>query len=372
MLNSDVKAVREAMNSMVIEGQLIFTALGRRENAAAGRHMAAMDRQLVSVNAALLRLREHIASAQKEHFAEQQARAASLQTFEYLIAAAIVIMVGGATFYGIKIARQVEEQGRERERSNLELEKRVRERTTDLVTANEALRTSEQSRARLLRQVMSAQEDERRRISRDLHDGIGQSLTSLLIGLRTLEGAESQETVHGRTAELRALVADTLEEVRRLARGLRPSVLDDLGLAAALERLTTDYSQAHGIAVALDLGESAGSRLPALVETALYRIVQEALTNTAKHAAAKNVNIALRHDPAAVQMTITDDGQGFDMTASSSRTGGHFGLSSIKERARLLSGTASVVSRTGQGTTITVRIPLTEVADGEDSRAVGG
>ena len=144
-----------------------------------------------------------------------------------------------------------------------------------------AVELSERVERDALRRVVSAQELERRRLARELHDETGQALTSILLGLKQLEGAESPEAV----AELRELVVATLQDVRRLAVELRPKVLDDFGLVPALERLTHGFAEQTGIAVDLE-ASTITERLPLEVETAIYRIVQESLTNVVKHARA--------------------------------------------------------------------------------------
>jgi len=206
-----------------------------------------------------------------------------------------------------------------------------------------------------LRRVVDAQELERRRLARELHDETGQALTSILLGLKTLE-----ETVDGdepRTAvgELRELVVRTLQDVRRLAVELRPKVLDDFGLVPALERLTETFGEQTGIQVRFESGLS-GERLPAEVETALYRIVQESLTNIVKHARAGNISIALTRKPAAVAVVVEDDGDGFD--PADIREGG-YGLEGMRERVGLLDGRLQVESGEGVGTTLVAEIPLT-------------
>jgi len=239
-------------------------------------------------------------------------------------------------------------------------ERRGQERTAE---ANEG-------RARLLKQVMSAREEEQRRIARDLHDGIGQSLTSLLLGLRVAAEVPTLEEARARLGELRGITASLLDEVRRLARGLRPSVLDDLGLAAVLERYAADYTQAHGIAVDVYAPDLALARLPADVETALYRIAQETLTNVLKHAAAKAVSLVVRRESSGVHLTVEDDGRGFDNDAllQAPGAGKGLGLLDIRERAALLNGSVTLESRPGSGTTVHVCIPLREENHGEDSR----
>jgi signal transduction histidine kinase len=233
-----------------------------------------------------------------------------------------------------------------------------------------------QVRARLLKQVMSAREEEQRRIARDLHDGIGQSLTSLLLGLRAAAEVPTFAEARARLDSLRDITASLLDEVRRLARGLRPSVLDDLGLAAVLERYAADYTQAHGIAVDVVAPDLALDRLPDEVETALYRIAQETLTNVLKHAAAKAVSLVVRRelgDSPGVHLTVEDDGRGFDSDAllqapGWASAGKGLGLIDIRERAALLNGAVTLESRPGSGTTVHVYIPLKEENHGEDSR----
>jgi signal transduction histidine kinase len=202
-------------------------------------------------------------------------------------------------------------------------------------------------RQQLLKKLMSAQEDERRRIARDLHDEIGQSLTSLLIGLRTIGDADTPEEARARVEDLRRTTVATIDEVRRLARGLRPSVLDDLGLTAALERYAADYTQTHAIDVNVEPPEAGLGRLSDEIETALYRIAQEALTNTAKHANATRVSVAVERRPREIYLTVADDGRGFASQRADSA--GRLGLTGMQERAALLNGTVTVDSRPGQG-----------------------
>jgi signal transduction histidine kinase len=205
-----------------------------------------------------------------------------------------------------------------------------------------------------LRRVVEAQELERRRLSRELHDETGQALTSILLGLRSLEESLETDDARAATAGLRELVVATLQDVRRLAVELRPSALDDFGLVAALEHLTTSFQEQTGIQV--DFGVALGEgRLPGEVETALYRIVQEALTNVVKHARARRVSISLTRMQHSVNAVVEDDGQGFD--PETTREGG-FGVVGMRERLSLLGGRLRVESRPGAGTTIAAEVPL--------------
>jgi PAS domain S-box-containing protein len=224
-------------------------------------------------------------------------------------------------------------------------------------------------RARLLEQVTAAQEEEQRRLARELHDETGQSLTSLLVGLRTLAEAPDLTAAQEQVTDLRRLTARTLDEVRRLARGLRPGVLDELGLVPAIDQLALDYAQMRSIAVDVSAVGFGLERLPSAIEAALYRIIQEALTNTAKHSGARTANVVLRRRPEAVQAIVSDDGCGFDVegTLRTPAAWAHLGLHGMRERAALLGGTVTIESTPGEGTTIYVRVPVLGGLDGKDS-----
>jgi signal transduction histidine kinase len=205
-----------------------------------------------------------------------------------------------------------------------------------------------------LRRVVGGQELERRRLARELHDETGQALTSILLGLRAVEEARNEQAMRKSTSDLRELVVATLQDVRRLAVQLRPKALDDFGLVPALERLVQTFSEASGIEVDVEaqLGEE---RLPSEVETTLYRIVQEALTNVVKHAEATKVSILLVRRDNSATAVIEDNGQGFDLaTAPKER----LGLEGMRERAELHDGRLTVESAPGAGTTLVVEVPL--------------
>ncbi|VTS04446.1 PAS domain S-box protein [Tuwongella immobilis] len=220
------------------------------------------------------------------------------------------------------------------------------------------LKRVEGIRTRLLRELLTAQEDERRRVARELHDGIGQSLVSLKFGLQAISQAKTIQEIIDRASRLSQLAAEGLEEVRRMAQGLRPSVLDDLGLSAAIERLLGNFTKVHGIRSEFVAPDDAPmARLPVEVETTVYRIVQEALSNIAKHANARSVDVVLETSSRLVRAVIVDDGIGFVGTQSPQASGG-LGLSGMRERAALLGGTVIVESIPEHGTTIVVEIPL--------------
>jgi len=203
-----------------------------------------------------------------------------------------------------------------------------------------------------LRRVVEAQELERRRLARELHDETGQALTSILLALRPLEGALEKPENRAAAAELRELVVATLQDVRRLAVELRPKVLDDFGLVPALERLTDSFGEQTGLEVDFE-SRACAERVPAEVETAIYRIVQESLTNVVKHAHAQRVSILVMRRDGALTAVVEDDGRGFD----TGETGDGFGLEGMRERVALLDGRLAVESGEA-GTTLVAEVPL--------------
>jgi signal transduction histidine kinase len=204
-----------------------------------------------------------------------------------------------------------------------------------------------------LRRVVEAQELERAHLARELHDETGQALTSILLGLRPLESAADSDDAHAALASVRELVVSTLHDVRRLAVELRPAALDDFGLAPAIERLVVDHRQHASVTVDLEI-QLGDDRLPADVETTIYRIVQEALTNVTKHAAATRISILVTRTENTAVLVVEDDGEGFEP----GQGGDGLGLTGMRERVALVGGRLKVETSTGSGTTIAAEIPL--------------
>jgi len=200
-------------------------------------------------------------------------------------------------------------------------------------------------------QVISAQEEERRRISRELHDDTAQSLTSLLLYAKALEEGEQRPAVREALAEIRDEVGRSLDGVRRLARELRPSALDDLGLAAALDWHVQEFTRRTGLSVRFENGCS-GVRLSPAIELALFRVAQEALTNVAKHASARSAAVRLTCSEHLVSLCVHDDGRGFDVAA----TPAGVGLYSMRERVALIRGAFTIMSST-HGTEVRAEVP---------------
>lgn len=228
--------------------------------------------------------------------------------------------------------------------------------TADLAQAEKERGKREQLRTQLLEKVITAQEDERRRISRELHDETGQALTSLMVRMHTMKQQCPVPELKPKIEQLRLLVVNTLDNIHNLSMELRPSVLDDLGLDAALERYVQDYNQRYPVQADLLVRGLGGKRLPPPVETAVYRIVQESLTNIARHAQAKNASVLLEKRNGRIRVIIEDDGIGFELQQAAKNE--RLGLYGMKERAELLNGTLTIESTPGQGTSIFIEVPL--------------
>jgi signal transduction histidine kinase len=217
------------------------------------------------------------------------------------------------------------------------------------------LEANARTRTELLQKVMTAQEDERKRIARELHDETGQAITSLMVGMKLVEQvADEPDEVRARTTELRVLAARTLESVRQLSRHLRPSVLDDAGLVPALRRYISDFARFNGLSVDFQVVGDEDRRLPSEVETAAYRIVQEALTNVVRHAKAGNASIILNLSGNVVSAVVEDDGIGLDPARIEEASG----VLGMRERAVLLGGSLTIESTPGAGTTIFAKLPV--------------
>jgi len=221
----------------------------------------------------------------------------------------------------------------------------------------EQVSTGREQLQALSRRLVEVQEAERGHIARELHDETGQALSSLLLGLSLLEReAGDPQAVIARAADLGGMVDQMLENLHRLAMNLRPATLDHLGLVAALEQYLDSFGRQYGIEVQFEALGLDNERLSPAMETALYRIVQEAMTNVVRHAQASRTDVLVeRRTEGRVVVIIEDNGVGFDpQTALQSRRLGLFGM---RERAEMLGGTLSIESSTGSGTTLLVEVP---------------
>ena len=223
-------------------------------------------------------------------------------------------------------------------------------------------RMIEANRAQLRRlsgQVLSAQEDERKRIARELHDDTSGSLARILLNIEMCSNLvpTKWEQVHGKIDDTRILCEQTLDNVRKMIFDLRPTLLDDLGLAAAIRWYAKNNLESIGVHTQLDLAN--GLRATPMVETVLFRIAQEAINNIVRHAHARQAVIQLSQTSTCWTLMIRDDGRGFDLTTLQESLAEHrWGLFGVRERAALLGGSFDIVSSIDQGTTLKVEIPI--------------
>jgi PAS domain S-box-containing protein len=277
----------------------------------------------------------------------------------------VVRIVG--THFDLSERKRAEEALR---RAHEQLEIRVRERTAELAQANASLRDemiererAERARTELLSRLVFAQEDERRRIAREMHDQFGEQLTALGLGIRALkDNCQADARLSAQVASLEKVAHQLDQDVDHLVWELRPTALDDLGLRAALANYVQDWSARAGVRADLHTTGLSVDRLTSEVETTLYRIAQEALNNIAKHARAENVDVILERRSDHVSLIIEDDGVGFDQVNTKTPHQG-FGLLGMQERAALVGATVQIESAAGEGTTIIVRMPVLNEQD---------
>ncbi len=244
-----------------------------------------------------------------------------------------------------------------------QLEARVREHSLELERLNEELRRKEMVRGQLLEKLITAQEEERRRIARDLHDQLGATLSGLTLSIEAVGQSlpAPVEVLKERWHRAKTLATRALEDTHNLILGLRPVSLDDLGLVAAIRADADEHLQPSGIEVQVNVN-GAPRRLAPELELTLFRIIQEAINNIAKHARAQHVNIAFDFQDSVARVTIEDDGQGFDTRAvsrSQDKTRG-LGLLGMEERAQLAGGSFHLESQPGRGTRVVLTIPAPE------------
>jgi PAS domain S-box-containing protein len=261
-------------------------------------------------------------------------------------------------FVGVsKIIRDISERKRAQvllQQALDHLEMKVQERTAELSSANSSLRE-------LSGRLMHVQEEERSRLARDLHDEVGQLLTALKIDLQELQHGEIGQGRLGSLTDSLELVDRLLAQVRNLALDLRPSILDDLGLVSALRWYANRQAERNGWTLSFS-AEGMVGRVPVPIEVACFRAAQEALTNVARHARAKAIDLTLRRQDQEVTLIIQDDGVGFDVPSARQRAqvGESIGLLGIEERARLAGGRLMISSTRGQGCRIELHFPITE------------
>ncbi|MDY3551822.1 chemotaxis protein CheB [Gemmata sp. JC717] len=248
------------------------------------------------------------------------------------------------------------------QRANDELEARVAGRTAELERVLGTLETEMERRRHLARRLATAQEDERRRVARDLHDTVGQLMAGLSLAFKSIETAgDLPASIAARLSEAQGLMNDLGREVHGLAVRLRPTSLDDIGLEAALGQLVSEWSARSGVRANFHAAGLGPARLPAETETTVYRLVQEALTNVARHANAKTVSVVTTRTSGGISVVVEDDGAGFAPDAAPK---GRLGLLGMRERVELVGGEMDIESSPGSGTTVAVQIPVPAEEEG--------
>jgi PAS domain S-box-containing protein len=260
--------------------------------------------------------------------------------------------------------RQAHEQLADRAK---QLQTLVELRTSKLAKSNERLRREMAEREALRRKLLHAQEEERRRIARELHDQMGQNLTALNVGLKSLLDGQSRSGLGSRVQHLQELATQTARDLHRVAVELRPAALDDLGLVKAIRALLETWSTQYRIEVDFEAGQYKAAGISSEIETILYRIIQEALNNVAKHSGATRVALVLRRTEEQIQAIIEDDGRGFDarVTSQSGNGRGRLGLLGIQERLGIVGGDYKIESAPKRGATLFVRIPIPKAHEKE-------
>jgi signal transduction histidine kinase len=298
-----------------------------------------LRKQVLPRRDAVLELASEIEDLNEANFERQQQRLnhskAELRGYLWKMMAIVIslglLVAGGSIFRISRLEKRTEEQQSRTERAEVELRS-------------------------LSQQLVQAQEAERKSISRELHDEVGQMLTGLRMELGNLETVRgsSDEEFSRRLREVKDLTERTLAAVRNLAMGLRPAMLDDLGLGPALEWQGREFSRRSGIPVTVQIDGTLDG-LPDSHRTCVFRVVQEALTNCARHAKANNIRIAVHGRRDGVFLTVQDDGIGI---AGSEPSGRGLGLVGIEERVRELGGAVTIYSQPNKGTSLNVEIPL--------------
>ena len=256
--------------------------------------------------------------------------------------------------------------------TELELLRAVAERSAlaiDRARMTDALREREMRIVELSGHLLKAQEEERKRISRELHDETGQALMVIRLYLGMLDGSVKSREGKAKIGELLAVVDRTIEGIRRIIGRLSPLVLQELGLVSAIRKEAKDLARTAGVHARVAIGDDVG-RLDPVIETAIYRVVQESLHNVAKHAQAQNVNIHMERNGETLSLVVEDDGQGIRAVTNSLRPS--FGMAGMQERVSTLGGHMSVVSRKGEGTKISVTVPLPPRPEAASANALTG
>jgi signal transduction histidine kinase len=367
-------AVGIAMEAMLAESRLIFSYFRAGKPDRAGERMATMDRRYATVNSALADLRNSVAMVQQKNFEQQMAAASRQEQLEYIVGALILLMVGGATLYGYRMARQIQSDFAEKERllRIADGHSRLRKRSSELKRSNTRLQTEIQQRLlalkalndanqqlkTLFRTTLDSQEAERREIARELHEDVAQLLGALKMRLSALEVSPSVKLVEPQVKDAGSIAASAIVRLQSLVRDLTPHGMESIGLAGVLRFDLEEWTEGSGLQVHFS-DNLDGARPPSRIESAAYRIAKEAVSNVVRHARASTLEVELLQAKGYVHMHIVDDGEGFDAGAAGRRAGQKtMGLAMMEQRTTVLGGSFELSSAPGRGTTVKASFPI--------------
>jgi signal transduction histidine kinase len=341
-------AVGTAIGSMAQQARLIFSSFRAGQAGLAAERMAAMDAKYADANSALADLRQSVARVQQRNFQKQLAAAAMQQDYEYLIGALILVMVGGATLYGHRMARHIQAEAAEKER-HLE----------EIGEAQAVLEDTNQRLQALFRRTLDAQEAQRQHIARELHEEVAQMLGALKMRLSSLRlSPRMRKEVEPQVKDAGTIAERALHRLQDLARDLTPLGMDFIGLAGVLVVHLKEWTQGSGLAVHFseDLPQA---RPPFEIETAAYRVAQEAVANVVRHAHARNLRVALIQVHGELQLHVSDDGVGLDVESirRDSASGDRLGITLMEQRTALLGGRLEITSAPARGTSVKAIFP---------------
>lgn len=329
-------------------------ALRVREFHAQGMSVTEIDRQ-VRIDDTLYLASMAALSGELSRLTAAKTASMGKQVSHATILLSVIASVGALFFIllGVSLKRDIEHRDQGLRHEILE-RRHVEE---ELLRSQVTLQESEVLRDSFVEMAFSAQEEERRRIARELHDEAGQALSSLIVGLQQIKESNDLTATRVKAETLQGVAESVVNELARMARGLHPQLLEDLGFTDAVQHQAAEIQRIHHLEVQTQMVGFEQRALPVPIATALYRIIQEALTNVLKHANANAVNLVVSCDEEMVRLIVEDDGCGFDPVECK---GGGLGLLGIAERVKMLRGTIEIESSAETGTTLAVRIPLKE------------
>lgn len=360
-------SVGVAMEAMLAEARLIFSYFRAGQPERAGERMATMDRRYATVNSALADLRHSVAIVQQKNFEQQTAAASRQRDYEYLIGGLILLMVAGATFYGHRMARQIQSDFAEKERllRIAEGHGRLRKRSSALKKSNarlhaeieqrllalKALNETNQQLKSLFKTTLDSQEAERREIARELHEEVAQLLGALKMRLSSLEASPSaKKLAEPQVMDAGSIAASAIAKLQNLVHDLTPHGMDSLGLAGVLGSHLGEWTEGSGLQVRLS-DKLDGARAPLRIELAAYRIAQEAVSNIVEHAGATTIEVELLQAKGYLHMQIVHDGVGEPNERSTA-------VMLMEQRATVLGGKLELSSAPGGGTSLKASFPI--------------